>query len=136
MTRNSSFRRTLLGCLLIAIFSAGVLIGQNKFGTPKTVIHVVTVKWKDDSTPEQRKKALDGVKAMAATIPGIKNVWLEKLKVQAQTAANKPYDWAFVMEFESEAALTAYADHPKHKEWDESLYFPVREERRTHDISN
>ncbi len=108
MTRNSSFRRLLFGCLLIAIFSAGVLIGQNKFGTPKTVIHVVTLKWTDDSTAEQRQKALDGVKTMAATIPGIKNVWLKKLKVQAQTATDKPYDWAFVMEFESEAALKAY----------------------------
>lgn len=135
MTSNS-FRRALFGCLLIAIFSAGVLVGQNKFGTPKTVIHVVTVKWTDDSTPEQRKKALDGVKAMAAAIPGMKNVWLEKLKVQGQTAANKPYDWAFVMEFESQAALQAYADHPKHKEWEEKLYFPVREESRSHDITN
>ena|ERR1051325_1171674 len=134
MTRNSSFRRVLFGCLLIAIFSAGVLVGQNKFGTPKTVIHVVTVKWKDDSTPEQQQKALDGVKTMAATIPGIKNVWLKKLKVQGPSQ-DKPYDWAFVMEFENEAALAAYADHPKHKAW-ESLYLPIREESRTHDITN
>lgn len=112
-----------------------MLIGQNKFGTPKTVIHVVTLKWTDDSTAEQQQKALDGVKNMAATIPGIKNVWLKKLKVQGQTAANKPYDWAFVMEFESEAALKAYADDPKHKEW-ETFYLSIREESRSHDISN
>jgi len=134
MTSNS-FRRALFGCLLIAIFSAGVLTGQNKFGTPKTVLHVVTVKWKDDSTPEQRQKALDGVKTMAAAIPGMKNVWIKKLNVQAQTADNKPYDTAFVMEFESEAALKTYADHPKHKEW-EDIYLPIRQESRTHDITN
>ena|SRR5436309_2330803 len=134
MTRNSSFRRLLVGGLLIAIFSAGVIIGQNKFGTPKTVMHVVTLKWKADSTPDQQQRALDGIKTMAATIPGIKNVWLKKLKVQGPSA-DKPYDWAFVMEFQDEAALQAYADHPKHKEW-ENIYLPIREESRSHDITN
>ena len=134
MIRNLSFRGVLLGCLLVAVLTTGVIIAQNQFGTPKTVIHVVTLKWKADSTPEQQKKALDGIKTMAAAIPGIKNVWLEKLKVQSPTA-EKPYDWAFVIEFADKAALDAYANHPKHKEW-ESIYVPIREESRSHDITN
>ncbi|WP_410967548.1 Dabb family protein, partial [Salmonella sp. SAL4456] len=81
------------------------------------------------------QKALDGIKTMAATIPGIKNIWLKTVKVQGQTReGQKPYDAAFVMEFADEAALNAYADHPKHKEW-ESIYVPIRAESRSHDIS-
>jgi len=134
MTLNSTLRRILLGCTLIAVFSAGIIVGQNKYGTPKTVIHTVTLKWKDDATPEQRQKALDGVKEMAATIPGIKNVWLKTLKVQSPTQ-EKRYDTAFVIEFADEAALKAYADHPAHKKWEE-FYTSIRDESRSHDITN
>src|SRR5579872_2436784 len=39
--------------------------------TPKTVIHVVTVKWKADATPKQIQAALDGVKELATAYKGI-----------------------------------------------------------------
>lgn len=131
---TSLLRRTLIGCLLVTIFVAGVVIGQNKFGQPKTVVHVVTLKWKSDSTAEQRQQALDGIKTMAAQIPGIKNVWIKTLKVQGPSA-QIPFDSAFVMEFADEAALKAYGDHPSHKKWEE-IYLPIRETSRTHDITN
>jgi len=135
MIQRLSFRHLLLGSTLIAVCSAGIMMGQHEFGAPKTVIHVVTLKWKADSTAAQRQKALDGVKDMAAAIPGIKNVWLKTLKVQGPSR-EIPFDAAFVIEFADEAALKAYADHPKHKEWEDKLYFPVREESRSHDITN
>lgn len=136
MTLTPMLRRALLACGLIAAVATGAILGQQKYGMPKTVIHVVTLKWTDASTPEQRQKALDGIKTMAATIPGIKNVWLRTVKVQGQTAeGQKPYDAAFVMEFADEAALKDYATHPKHKEWEE-IYVPLRAESRSHDISN
>ena len=98
MTLSLILRRGLLGCTLIAIFAVGMIVGQNMYGMPKTVIHTVTLKWKADSTPAQQQKALDGVKEMAAAIPGVKNVWLKKLKVQGPSA-EVPFDWAFVIEF-------------------------------------
>ena len=137
MTRSPSLRvlmPLLIGCLVAGALVTGIVIGQNKFGTPSTVIHVVTVKWKSDSSPEQRAKAVNSVKDMAAAIPGIKNVWIKTLKVQGPSQ-DKPFDAAFVMEFENEAALKAYADHSAHKQW-ESVYVPVREESRSHDITN
>lgn len=138
MKNSVLLRQGLLFCLVVMVFAAGVVIGQkaNKFGTPASVIHVVTLKWKDDSTPAQRQKALDGVREMAATIPGIRNVWLKTLKVQGRTPDDKPYDTAFVMEFENEAAFKAYADHPKHTEWSKQIYEPIRHESRSHDITN
>lgn len=134
MQMNSTLRRVLLGASMMVILVTGIVIGQSKFGQPKSIVHVVTLKWKAGSTPEQRQQALDGVKTMAAEIPGIKNVWLKTLKVQGPSA-EMPFDAAFVMEFADEAAFKAYAAHPSHKKW-EDIYLPVRESSRTHDITN
>lgn len=131
---NSITRRVLLACALIGVFAIGVAVGQNKFGQPKSVVHVVTVKWKAEATAEQRKKAIDGVAAMGGKIKGIKNVWLKTLRVQSPSQ-DKPFDAAFAIEFESEAAAKAYADDPAHKEW-EGIYTPIREESRSHQVTN
>lgn len=132
--RNNWVRRTFLAGSLLAALGTGILIGANKYGKPKSIIHVVTLYWADGVTPAQRKVALDGVEKMAAEIPGIKNVWLKSIKVQGD-AGGKNLQSAFVMEFESAAAFKAYDDHPAHRAW-EKIYTPLRGESRTHDITN
>ena len=124
--------KRLIGVVLFAllIFSAGVIVGQKTYGTPSTVLHVVTVRWKKDSTPAQQQAALDGVKTMAAGFHGIKNVWLKSFKVQPAD-----YNAAFVMEFESRKALEDYVKAPAHVEW-KKLYDPIHDESTTHDITN
>jgi Stress responsive A/B Barrel Domain len=131
---KSTLRRISIGFGLVAVFLCGFISGQNKFGQPKSIVHVVTVEWKADSTPEQRQKAIDGVKQMAAEIPGMKNIWLKTLKVQGPSD-NRSLNAAFVMEFADQASFDAYADHPAHKKW-ESIYLPIRGQSRTHDITN
>ena len=125
---NSISRKVLLVCALIAIFTLGVVAVQNKFGQPKSILHVITVKWKSDSTDQQKQAAIDGVKTMAAKIPGVTNVWLKPLKVQVMDAV-------IVMEFKDQAAFDAYVEHPAHKDW-EKIYLPIRELSQTHDITN
>jgi len=127
---SPTLRRIFFGFALIAFFISGVIVGQNKFGQPKSVIHVVTGKWKSDSTPEQQQKALNGVKEMAGKIPGIKNIWIKPTKVQPGD-----YNFAFVIEFESEAAHQAYGSNPEHEKWAE-YYLSVREESRNNVITN
>jgi Stress responsive A/B Barrel Domain len=127
---KSTLRRALFGCFLMAVFVCGMVVGQNKFGQPASVIHVVTVKWKADSTEEQRQKAIDGIKTMAGQVPGIKNIWVKKIKVQPQD-----YHYAFVIEFVDQAAADVYAKHPAHDKWYE-IYTPIREESRSHQITN
>ena len=114
----------------LAVFGAGMLAGANTFGTPKSVLHIVTVQWKSTATPEQKTAAIEGVKKMAGAVPGIKNVWLKTLKVQPGEYHN-----VIVMEFQDEAAFKNYATNPAHKAWEE-VYLPVREESRTHDVTN
>jgi hypothetical protein len=77
-------KKYLLACLLGAALLAGTsLSAQTTDTAPKTVIHVVTIKWKPDATPEKIQAALDGAKALPAAYPGIKHVWTRAIKVQA-----------------------------------------------------
>lgn len=119
------------GLLALAlVFLAGVAVGKNTYSEPQTVLHVVSLKWKADSTPEQRAYAIAGIRDMAAEVPGIKNIWLKPDRVQPNN-----YDTAFAIEFESRAAADAYAKHPAHEKWYE-VYMPPREESRSLQITN
>lgn len=119
---------TILLATVFLTFGATTLSAQTQTA-PKSVIHVVTVKWKADATPKQIQAALDGVKALPAAYPGIKRVWIKSIKVQGDKAN------AFVMEFVDEAALKDYADSSAQKEW-YKIYIPIREESTTFDITN
>jgi antibiotic biosynthesis monooxygenase (ABM) superfamily enzyme len=96
---------------------------------PKTVIHVVTVSWKEDASEEQVKAALDGVHALAKAYDGITRVWTKCIKAQG----NREY--AFVMEFKDEQALKDYAGSQAQKDWYAS-YYPARGGSTTFDITN
>ena len=112
------------------LFGAGVMTGKNTFHQPSSVIHVVTVQWTPESTPEQQKAALDGVKTMAGEIPGIKNIWIKSTRVQP-----RDYNAAFAIEFESKEAAEAYAKHPAHDAW-MKVYEPIHKESRSQQITN
>lgn len=127
---NKLTKVALAAFAAFALFGAGLLTGANTFGTPKSVLHIITVQWKADATADQKTAALEGVKKMAAAFPGIKNVWLKTLKVQPGE-----YNNVIVMEFKDEAVFKSYTDNPAHKDW-EKIYLPLREESRTHDVTN
>ena|SRR5579871_833117 len=96
---------------------------------PHSVLHVVTVKWKDGTTAAQIDAALAGVKELPAKYSGIVRVWTRSIKVQGGKAN------AFVMEFADADALKAYAGSPAQKEWYKT-YLPIRDESTTFDITN
>ncbi|MBL8236047.1 MAG: Dabb family protein [Bryobacterales bacterium] len=97
---------------------------------PATVIHVVTIKWKAGTTPEQIAAALKGAETVSNSYKGIERVWTKALKVQGAG-----YTHAIVMEFKDEKALKDYTDSPAQKEW-YKIYLPLREQSTTHDITN
>jgi len=134
MKPSPVLRRLVVGGIIILVFAAGIVIGQNRYGQPKSVVHLVSLKWKAEASPEARQKAIDGVKTMAERIPGIKNVWLKTLRVQSPTQ-DRPFDAVFAIEFADEAAVKAYADHPAHAEW-EKIYLAVRDESRSFQAGN
>ena len=123
-------KKIALVAAALVVFAAGALVGANAFKEPSTVLHVAVVKWKAESTPEQQQAAIDGIRRMAADVPGIRNVWLKKIKTQPPE-----YGAAFGIEFESKAAFDAYTNSPAHKAW-EKVYLPIREESQTQDLTN
>jgi len=104
-----------------ALFAVGVATGnwhaqsvaaQNKFGQPKSVIHVVVYKWKNTTSQYDKEQALAGIKTMAAKIPGVKNVWLKTQRNQI-----RDFDGVYAIEFASPEAAADYAESPLHEGW-------------------
>jgi hypothetical protein len=114
----------------LALFGAGFLAGANTFEKPKSIIHFVAIKWTAESTPEQRKAAIEGVEKMASEIPGIKRIWVKPIRVQP-----RDFTGALAIEFEDQAAADRYAKHPAHDAW-YKIYIPVRDESRSFQVTN
>ena len=123
-------RAGLVMALMSLSATGSWLAAQNSFGTPKTIIHLSVIQWKEGVSDADKKKALDGVKDMAAKIPGIKNVWTKALRVQPEG-----YHDAFVIEFENQAAADRYARDPAHDAWTEA-FAKIREASISPQITN
>jgi len=108
------------GVVALGIFAGGYVAGQNRFGQPKTIIHVVEIKWQPGVTDADKQRVLDGVKKVAASVPGVKNIWLKADRLEP-----RDFNTAFAIEFTDRAAADAYAESPLHEAWD-SLYVPLR----------
>lgn len=104
-----------------ALFLAGTVVGSvatqrasalNKFGQPKTVIHVVAYKFRPTTSLNDQQQAIAGIKDMAAKIPGIKNIWLKTERNQI-----REFDGVYVIEFTTPEAAADYAESPIHDVW-------------------
>jgi hypothetical protein len=122
-----------------ALFCGGSVLGSwnasraaaaNKFGTPSTIIHISLIKWKAGVSDADKQKALDGVKELAAQIPGVKNVWTKAVRMQP-----RDYHAAFVIEFENRDAADRYATHPAHEAWSKG-FLEIREASISPQVSN
>ena len=118
--------------LLTVVAAVALTMGtvEAKAKKPTTVVHVITIKWKEGTTPEQIASALKGAETVSNTYNGITRVWTKALKVQGSG-----YTHAIVMEFKSEQSFKDYTDSPAQKEW-YKIYLPLRGESTTHDITN
>jgi hypothetical protein len=117
----------LLAC---ALFAGGYVTGQNKFGQPKTVLHLAMIKWNPGVSDAQKQQVLAGVKDMAAKIPGIKNVWIKGERLQP-----RDFNAAFAIEFKDRDAADTYAESPIHAAW-EAQYVPLRAASISEQVTN
>lgn len=123
--------RVLAGAVCAtALFCGGYAAGQNRFGQPKTIIHVVEVKWNPGASEAQKQAAMNGVKRMAARIPGIKNIWMKADRLEP-----RDFSWAYAIEFRDRDAADAYAESPIHAAW-EKEYVPLREASISVQVTN
>jgi hypothetical protein len=111
-------------------FAGGYLLGHNNVAQPQTVIHAVSIQWKQGVSQADRDKVLAGVKEMAEATPGVKNVWIKAERVEP-----RGFDDGFAIEFKDRAAADAYVLNLAHKNWND-IYFPLRASSITIDVSN
>jgi len=136
---TSGMKRALRMALGGAIFIAGAAAGsrhargtaaQNRFGQPKTVLHVVVYKYRENVSNYDRERAINGIKDMAGKIPGIKNVWLKTSRNQI-----KDFSGVYAIEFTSAEAAADYAESPVHEAWSKT-WQEQRENSLSFQISN
>ena len=127
-------KKLLLSLVASSLLASGALAADQS-SAPNSVIHVITVAWKEGTKPEQIQAAVDGVKALPAAFKGITRVWVKAIKVQNPKELTLPKSHVFVMEFADEAALKAYAGSDAQKKWYES-YTPIRAQSTTYDVTN
>lgn len=98
------------------LFAGSVLTRQvsalNKFGQPKTVVHIVAYKFRDTTSLNDQQQAIEGIRDMAGKIPGIKNIWLKTERSQI-----RDFSGVYVIEFASPEAAADYAESPLHENW-------------------
>jgi hypothetical protein len=127
----TSTAKILAGAFLaLALFAGGYLAGQNRFGQPKTILHVVELKWNPAATDADKQRALDGIKDMAAKVPGIKNIWIKGERMQP-----RDFNAAYAIEFRDRDAADAYAESKVHAAW-ELQYVPLREASISIQVTN
>src|SRR6202046_1762217 len=128
VSRTTAILTAVLGAL--ALFASGYVAGQNKFGQPKTIVHMVILKWNPGVSDADKQGALEGVKEMAAKVPGVKNIWIKAERLQP-----RDFSAAFAIEFQNRAAADAYAESPIHQAW-EQKYTLLREASISEQVTN
>jgi cell division protein FtsX len=122
-----------------ALFAAGVAAGnwhsvsvaaQNRFGQPKTVVHVVVYKWKNTTSQNDKDQALAGIKTMAAKMSGVKNIWLKTQRNQI-----RDFDGVYAIEFANPEAAADYAESALHEAW-RKKWEELRENSLSFQVSN
>jgi hypothetical protein len=113
---NRKFRIGIIVFAAAALFFAGYTAAQVHFGQPKTVLQISIIKFNPGVTDEQGQHVIDGVKQMAAKIPGVKNVWLKAARMEP-----RDFDAVIVIEFFDRAAADRYAESPVHEAWSREL---------------
>src|SRR5258705_8118920 len=98
------------------IFIAGIAAGslharsaavQNRFGQPKTVLHVVVYKFRDNVSNYDRERAINGIKDMAGKKPGNRKNWLKNARNH-----NKDFRGVYVIEVYRAEEGAGYAERP------------------------
>jgi Stress responsive A/B Barrel Domain len=136
---TSTKKRMAQIALGAGLFVAGIAAGslharstaaQNRFGQPKTVLHVVIYKFKDATSNNDREVAINGIKDMAGKVPGIKTIWIKTERNQI-----KDFSGIYAIEFTSAEAAADYAESPVHEAWSKK-WQELRENSLSFQISN
>lgn len=101
---------------------------------PKSVMHIINVKFNKEASKADVDGAIASIGEMAQKYPaaGVVSVWLTPVKVQG---GKGNFTHVLAMEFKNEDTLKAYTNSAAQKWWYEK-WLKVREESNTHDVTN
>ena len=116
--------------ILFSAFASGYVVGHRNVGQPRTVIHAVSIQWKQGVSQGDKDRVLAGLKEMAQATPGVTNIWIKSERVEP-----RGFDDGFAIEFKDRAAADAYVLSEPHKNWNE-IYLPLRSASISIDVSN
>ncbi|MGI5330605.1 Dabb family protein [Actinomadura nitritigenes] len=87
--------------------------------------HIIMLKWSPESTPDQRRAAEDGLRALPARIDAIRAL------TAGPDAGLTPgaYDCALVADFDDVDGWRAYQEHPAHRALVADVLAPIIAER-------
>ncbi len=118
----------------LMLVSTAMALSLSAVEMPKSVLHVINVKFKATASKADVDGAIASIGEMAKKFPqaGITRVWLKPILVQG---TDNKFTHVLAMEFKDEAALKAYKDSEAQKWW-YTKWIPIREQSATSDVSN
>ena len=114
------------GLLLLLV---GCAIGRET-APEKTLMHVFAYTPLDTATPQDYAAFEAATRAMVGKVPGLRKVWVGKLREPTPAENDRIRTYGVAMEFDNLEALAAYARHPAHAEWNQ-IYGRVRQQGTT-----
>ncbi len=113
-------------CLIGPVFFlAGCMVGQEIGTTQKTLMHVFAYTPVEGATQSDFDNFKRATAEMAGKVPGLKRVWIGKLREPIPGEGDRIRTFGVAMEFDNSDALDAYAGNAVHREW-ERVYERVR----------
>ena len=89
------------------------------------IIHLVLLQPKADLSAPDRDALLDAVRHAITTIPDIRRAHVGRRRIMGRpydALVTRHFEYALVLEFNDEAALRRYLDHPAHEELGRRFY--------------
>ena len=111
--------KSILTCMLLALFVTPALFAQNNMEKSKVLRHVVLFKFKDDVSAADIQKVEDAFKQLKPKIDLVKD--FEFGKNNSPENLNQGFTHCFFVTFASEKDRDDYLVHPAHKAFVEIL---------------
>jgi hypothetical protein len=100
-------------CVAVVLFAAAAAFAAESGSAGKVLRHVVAIKFKEGTTPDQIKTVEEAFRALKEKIPQV--AALEWGLNNSPEGRNKGFTHCFVLSFKTEEDRAAYLPHPAHK---------------------
>lgn len=112
--------------LSLALFVSGCATTPKSAQTGK-INHIGFVWLKEPGNAEHQQKIIDAAHAFAREIPEVKLLAVGKTLPKASPYVDASFDICLSMQFDDQAAMERYNQHPVHQKAAQEVFFPLAE---------